>query len=326
MGVVAIQDKPVSMPRAIRDMHLLALAEREEFEDLHGAWLICHDFLPRKAKRLTGGRLQRFCPPSCKVLPERFDLAIEERIMENTVVVLVGPQGPRNIGSICRVMGNFGCRSLRLVHPEADHLCSEARHMAVKAGAILEGAAIYDSLADALADCPYSFGTTRRFGKYREDFYLPAEMARRTALNHAMKTALVFGREDSGLSTAELSLCRYFLSIPTDPRLASMNLAQAVAVCLYEIYKQCGEKRKIAVGERKEPATSGQQEEMLQHMKRAMLSIGYLNEQNPEHIFMTYRRILNRAELTEREVRILHGLWAKVEWAAGFTPDGETDI
>jgi len=260
------------------------------------------------------------------VLPEHFDLAIKERIMENTVIILVGAQGPRNIGSICRVMGNFGCRTLRLVSPEADHLCSEARHMAVKAGSILEGAEIYTSLKNALADCPYSFGATRRFGKYREDFWLPEEMARMTVQNRAMKTALVFGREDNGLSTAELSLCRYFLSIPTDPGLASMNLAQAVVVCLYEIYKQKGENKERGVGERPEPAASEQQEEMLQHMKRAMLSVGYLNEQNPEHIFMTYRRILNRAELTEREVRILHGLWAKIEWAAGFIQDKGTDI
>ena len=224
--------------------------------------------------------------------------------MQNIIVILVGAQGPRNIGSICRAMGNFGCHALRLVRPETDHLCEDARHMAVKAGHILEATTIFDSLPEALADCKISFGTTRRFGKYRQDFFLPEQMAQMAVPQKHLKTALVFGREDSGLTTAELTLCRYFLSIPTDPALASMNLAQAVSVCLYEIFKQ------------QEPASAAQQEEMLRHMRRAMISIGYLNVQNPDHIFRTYRRILNRSELSEREVRILHGLWAKMEWAA----------
>ncbi len=97
--------------------------------------------------------------------------------MPQHCIVLVGVQGPRNIGSICRVMGNFGCRDLRLVAPEADHLCTEARHMAVKSAHILETANVFDRLEDAIADCHLSFGATRRFGKYRELFYSPAAAA-----------------------------------------------------------------------------------------------------------------------------------------------------
>ena len=144
--------------------------------------------------------------------------------MHQSCIVLVGAQGPRNIGSICRVMGNFGCRDLRLVAPETDHLCLEARHMAVKSGDILEGAEVFGSLEDALADCHLSFGSTRRFGKYREQFYSPgtaAEAIHRTAGQG--RAAFVFGREDNGLTTGELSICQHFLTIDTDTSLPSQT-------------------------------------------------------------------------------------------------------
>lgn len=239
--------------------------------------------------------------------------------MPQPCIVLVGAQGPRNIGSICRVMGNFGCRDLRLVAPEADHLCTEARHMAVKSGDILESAEVFGSLEEAIADCHLSFGSTRRFGKYRERFYSPERAAE--AIYRASgqaRAAFVFGREDNGLTTGELSICQHFLTIDTDGSLPSMNIAQAVAVCLYETF---GKKRQVEGVLQREhlPAPVKQQEEMLQHMKKAMLGIDYLNPQNPEHIFMTYRRIFNRSDLDEREIRVLHGLWSRIEYIAGKT-------
>ena len=238
--------------------------------------------------------------------------------MRQFCVVLVGVQGPRNIGSICRVMGNFGCRDLRLVKPETDHLCTEARHMAVKSADILEGARIFASLEEAIGDCHFSFGSTRRFGKYREQFFSPmaaADMVCRSP--ESSRVAFVFGREDNGLTTEELSICQHFLTIDTDPSLPSMNIAQAAAVCLYEMFSR--ERQHDGEGTRQEDPLSAPvrlQEEMLQHMKRAMLCIDYLNPQNPEHIFLTYRRIFGRAGLNERELRILHGLWARVEYIA----------
>lgn len=236
--------------------------------------------------------------------------------MPQLCIVLVGVQGPRNIGSICRAMGNFGCRDLRLVAPETDHLCTEARHMAVKSGDILEAAEVYKSLEDAIADCHLAFGATRRFGKYREHLLSPraaADLIYRVP--HHGRVALVFGREDNGLTTRELSLCQHFLTIYTDPLLPSMNVAQAVAVCLYEVY--CSNRQEVK-GEESDPlpAPVGLQEEMLNHMKRVMLSIDYLNPQNPEHIFLAYRRIFSRASLKEREVQILHGLWSRIEYIA----------
>ncbi|MCK9296218.1 MAG: RNA methyltransferase [Desulfobulbaceae bacterium] len=228
-------------------------------------------------------------------------------------VVLVEPQGALNIGSVCRVMMNFGFTELRLVNPRADHLSKQARDMAVSARELLKNAGLFGSLTDALADCSLCLGTTRRFGKYRQDFLAPHEIAPLLA-SHAsgVKTALVFGREDSGLTTAELGLCQFFVTIATDPALPSLNLAQAVAICLYELSRG----RQAQAGEPggSEPADSRSLESMYQHMRRTLVEAEYLDPQNPDHILHTFRRIFGRAGLDHREVRVLQGLWSRIDW------------
>jgi tRNA/rRNA methyltransferase len=243
--------------------------------------------------------------------------------LENVTVVLVEPQGALNIGSVCRAMANFGFSDLRLVQPEADHLGDEARRMAVKAGTLLEGARIYPDLASALGDCQMAFGTTRRFGKYRENFLHP-DGAARTLLpwTEKGKVALVFGREDKGLLTAELDLCQRFVTIPTSEELPSMNLAQAVSLCLYETAKAYAEGGGKSVGERR-LATGEVVEGMFAHMKRTLLGIGYLDPQNPDHILHTFRRIFGRSGLNDREVRILHGLLRSIDWVDGERRKGD---
>jgi len=229
-------------------------------------------------------------------------------------VVLVEPQGALNIGSICRVMMNFGFADLRLVNPRADHLSKQARDMAVNARDLLRKAGMFGTLADALADCSLCLGTTRRFGKYRQDFLEPHEIAPLLARHGStVQTALVFGREDSGLTTAELDLCQFFVTIATDPALPSLNLAQAVTICLYELSRGCPIQQTGPSGET-EPADSRTLESMFQHMRRTLSEAEYLDPQNPDHILRTFRRIFGRAGLDQREVRIIQGLWSRIDW------------
>lgn len=225
-------------------------------------------------------------------------------------VVLVEPQGALNIGSVCRVMMNFGFADLRLVNPQVDHLCDDARRMAVKATPLLESARLFPSLAAAVADSVLTIGTTRRFGKYREDFIHPGDIAGEVR-GVAGMTSLVFGREDRGLLTDELDLCTRLVTIPTDEALPSLNLAQAVAVCLYEVALAGG--ATVAVRRRK-VATSAAREAMYRHMRDTLAGIGYLDPQNPDHILRTFRRIFARSGLNDREVRILQGLWSRLDW------------
>jgi tRNA/rRNA methyltransferase len=210
-------------------------------------------------------------------------------------------------------MRNFGLSELRLVNPQTDHLLHEARQMAVKATDVLEAAKLFSSLEDALADCTLSIGTTRRFGRYREDMLHPDEAARLLLpVTDDAKVALVFGREDKGLHTAELDLCQRFVTIPTSDQLPSMNLAQSVAVCLYEISKTRGVLAGAEHG-RKQLASNDNLERMYQHMRESLTRVGFLDPQNPDHILRSFRRILGRAELNEREVRILRGLFSQIE-------------
>jgi tRNA/rRNA methyltransferase len=231
-------------------------------------------------------------------------------------VVLVEPQGAFNIGAIARAMMNFGFSRLCLVNPQADPLAAEARMGALHALPLLEQAQRCDTLETALADCRFAVATTRREGKYRDEMVSPelaaTQIAEKAATGHV---ALIFGREDRGLHTAELDLCQRLLTIPTRPGFGSMNLAQAVTVCLYELDRSMRAPA-VPVTEARALARNDELEAMLQHMRRTLSAIEYLDAQNPDHILRTFRRIFARAELDEREVRVLQGLWSRIDYVA----------
>lgn len=232
--------------------------------------------------------------------------------LNNLSVVLVESRGERNIGSVARAMANFGVTDLRLVAPKVDHLHDEARKMAVKASVLLEQATVYPDLQSALNDCHYAYATTRRFGKYRVDFHHPDSAATELLpLLDTGRVAMVFGREDKGLKTEELDLCQRLITIPTCGSIASMNLAQSVVICLYEVGKQFGEASGRVPGER-QLATVEHLETLFAHMRETLLEIKYLNPQNPEHIMRSYRQMFGRAGLDDREVRILRGLMSEI--------------
>lgn len=234
----------------------------------------------------------------------------------NLCVVLVESQGAFNLGAVARVMMNFGFSQLRLVNPQVDPLEADARRGALSALPLLENAARFDTLGAALAGCHFAVGTTRREGKFREELVPPGpaavEMAEKTA---GGTVALVFGREDCGLHTAELDLCQRLLTIPTHDEFPSMNLAQAVTVCLYELDRAFSNFENVDVKPRT-LASNVELEAMLQHMRRTLTEIEYLDPQNPNRILRTFRRAFARAELDEREVRILRGLWSRIDYIA----------
>lgn len=238
------------------------------------------------------------------------------RTANNLCVVLVESQGAFNLGAVARVMMNFGFSQLRLVNPQVDPLEADARRGALSALPVLENAARFDNLGAALADCHFAVGTTRREGKFREELVPPGaaavEMMEKTA---GGTVALVFGREDCGLHTAELDLCQRLLTIPTHDEFPSMNLAQAVTVCLYELDRAFSNFAGIDVKPR-QLANNVELQAMLQHMRRTLTEIEYLDPQNPDRILRTFRRAFARAELDEREVRILRGLWSRIDYIA----------
>ncbi len=228
-------------------------------------------------------------------------------------IVLVGTQSPGNIGMVCRAMKNMGLTDLRLVNPcQVDH--PEALKFAVSARDVLESARIFTSLEEALEECEISVATTRRHGKYRQEISTPEEIAARVNAQQGMhRVALVFGREDSGLTTDEVALCRWQSTIPTADEYGSLNLAQAVLIFCYELFKGTGAS---PPPEPRALADSAAMEALYGQMERTLLRIGFLNPQNPAHLMRTLRRIYSRAELDEREVAVLRGMMSQIDWAA----------
>lgn len=237
-----------------------------------------------------------------------------DSMKDRIAVVLVEPQSPGNVGMVCRAMKNMGLAELRIVKGcPLDH--AEAYKFAVSAKDLLEAARVFSSLEDALADTELSVATTRRHGKYRQEIYSPEEIVEKIAANLAgNRAALVFGREDSGLTTDELSLCRWHATIPTSVEYGSLNLAQAVLIFCYELFTGLGEGP--VEGDARALAGSAEQEALFGQMERTLLRIGFLNSQNPAHLMRTVRRIFSRAELDDREVAILRGMMTQIDWAA----------
>ena len=234
-------------------------------------------------------------------------------LLKSIAIVLVEPQSPGNVGMVCRAMKNFGFSDLRLVNPcPTDH--PEALKFAVSAKEMLTSARTFSTLEDALADSPVSVATTRRHGKYRQEIFTPSEVVSKIGAGlPANRAALVFGREDRGLTTDEVALCRWQATIPTD-EFGSLNLSQAVLLFCYELRNGL-----VATGNpaSRELAATAELEPLYAHMEATLLKIGFLKPENPDHLMRTFRRIFARAELDRREVAVFRGLFSQVDWATG---------
>lgn len=250
--------------------------------------------------------------------------------LENIRVVLVCPLYGGNIGSVCRAMDNMGFCDLVLVAPQKTVDWDEARMMACHATDILDSRRTVGSMAEAVSDCSIVFGTTCRTGLYRQHVKSPRDWAGKALeAAHAGRIALVFGREDNGLSNEELALCTHLIRIPTASSNPSLNVAQAAAVCLYELFVGCGAYEPPR--EKSPEAPSELRERMFSMWRRALLAIGFMEEDKAEHMMLALRRILARGSLTEDDVRILMGMakqatWAgeKAKWVLRHEADGPT--
>jgi tRNA/rRNA methyltransferase len=240
----------------------------------------------------------------------------EKMSVEDIRIVLVRPQGRMNIGSVARAMKNMGFTELVLVDPAASPVHADALVMAVRAHDVLEHALIFPLLADAVADCTWVVGTTRRRGKGRGGSINPrqlaAEVADRAAQN---KVAVVFGPEDRGLTNRDLDLCHRLVTIPAHEEYGSLNLAQAVMIICYEIYLAIHHRETALRTSRL--ATSRELEDMYEHMEEVLLRIAFLEWNNPKRMMTVLRRIFSKARLDSREVRVLRGICRQANWYAG---------
>lgn len=233
--------------------------------------------------------------------------------LDNIRIVLVGPLYGGNVGSICRAMANMGLKDLVLVAPAKTLNHAEARMMAVAADTLFESRREVATLEEAVADCGLVMGTTVRPGLYRQHVKTPREWAPailESAL--ARKVALVFGRENSGLTNEELAICTNLIQIPSAPDYPSLNLAQAVMVCCYELFVASGTFEPTV--EKSPECPTQTREHMFRMWRQMLLDIGFMNHQQADHMMLGIRRIFSRAPLTTDDVNILMGIARQMEW------------
>jgi TrmH family RNA methyltransferase len=228
-------------------------------------------------------------------------------------IILVRPQSPGNIGAAARAMHNMGLHRLALVAPE--HFPHpEARMMACHAEHLLHQAVIYDSLAAAVATCHWLVGTSARRREYRHPPLTPRQFAHTLPALSAQHphVGVLFGPEDTGLTTAELDLCNDLVVIPTVPEATSLNLAQAVLVLGYEILQVHDQ---IPSQQGPPLASVDEIEAMYAHFRAAFSLHGFSGSHAIERSLMGIRRICERAGLERRDVRLLRGMARQLAWA-----------
>jgi tRNA/rRNA methyltransferase len=234
--------------------------------------------------------------------------------LDNVRIVLMNPIYGGNVGSVCRAMANMGLSDLAVALPRPMNM-DEARMMACHATAILDGRSECGTLAEAVSDCRMVVGTTARAGLYREHATTPRDVAPAVlAAAAGGKVALVFGREDNGLSNDEIALCTHIVQIPSSPARPSLNVAQAVMICAYELFVAAGVHEPLA--ERSPEAPSGLRERMFSIWRDTLLRIGFMKEDKADHMMLGLRRVLSRGVLTVNDARIIMGIAKQTRWAA----------
>lgn len=227
-------------------------------------------------------------------------------------IVLVSPRNPLNIGAAARAMSNFGFADLRLVNPY-DVAFREARS-AVRSQYILERAQVFDSVAAAVADCTLVVGTT---AAAHRDLHLPLHRLEAAApllhehLAHS-PAALLFGSEKFGLSNDDMSHCHSLLRIPTREEHGSMNLGQAVAICLFELRRN-----EAAAAHRCDPiapASADDTERFTQLLLELLARAGYTQERTSHSTELKIRRLVRRLNLPASDTETWLGILRQILW------------
>ena len=230
------------------------------------------------------------------------------------ILVMVNPQDIVNIAAAVRIARNFGIERMRLVNPETfDPWRIEGiAHNSAEFVARIE---ILDSLEAAVADCVHVAVLTARGRTAKRRTIRPREAAAELVVKSAAgPVAVVVGREDRGLTNAELDLGHVLVTIPTDPRSSSLNLAQAVAVMAYESWLARGGEDVPLKRARKDTdaATSAQLEDLFDDWRRALWAIDFFKTRRPESVMRSFREIIHRAAPDGREATLVRAMGIEV--------------
>ncbi len=221
----------------------------------------------------------------------------------NVYFVLVEPQTPGNIGAAARALKTMGFRNLVLVNP-ADPTSPEARWMAHASEDILKSAQLFTDLGEAIADKHFVVATTQRERNFHLPYYTPKELAEKVLpITVEHKIAIVFGREQTGLTNRELSMCDAVSTVPAHTRHPSLNLAQAVMIYCYELYQAAYQDIKKYHWRL---ATHGELESLYRHLRKSLERVEFVPIDSWENFLVRFSRLLGRANTEVRDVKVWH--------------------
>lgn len=235
-------------------------------------------------------------------------------------IVLVRPQLGENIGKAARAMLNFGLTEMRLVAPRDGWPNPSAGPAASGADIILDNATIFDTTAEAVADCAHVYATTVRKRGVTKPVMGPDEAGRAIHAEPG-KSAILFGREAAGLETEDVALARTILTVPINPEFGSLNLAQAVILCAYEWSKQASLVQPTHE-ELLPPAPQAELDGLIDHLEKMLEPKGYFfPESRAEATRKTLRTVLTKPAWNHLEVRTLRGVLSSLERTPRETDD-----
>tara|TARA_Y100000739_G_scaffold128857_1_gene110932 strand:+ start:46 stop:804 length:759 start_codon:yes stop_codon:yes gene_type:complete len=231
-------------------------------------------------------------------------------------VVLVGTTHPGNIGAAARAIKTMGLSKLDLVCPK-EFPSNEATYRSKAAKDILEKASIHETLFESVKGCEMVIGTSARNRKVPWPVLNPKNASKEinTAVKNNSKVAIVFGREDRGLTNEELGLCNLHIHIPTNEDYSSLNLAQAVQIVTYEIRMNFLESESLKNDQEwdVELASAEQTERLIEHMDELMKEVEFYDIENPRKLLMRVRRFFKRSGIDVMETNIFRGLFSTIQ-------------
>jgi tRNA/rRNA methyltransferase len=231
--------------------------------------------------------------------------------LKHISIVLHQPRSPENIGAAARAMRNMGIDQLVVVDPhncDLTRVCKMATHAALD---VVEQMMVFDTLSQALTEYGFVAGTTARLGGQRKVIASPSTLAEKLfAVADQNRIAFLFGPEDRGLTNEDLRLCHALVNIPTAD-FSSLNLAQAVMIVCYELFRYTTKKPQDFA-----PRLANRHEldAMYAQLKEILVRISFFNTDNPDYFLNNFRHFFSRLPLRAKEVQIIRGICRQIKW------------
>ena len=237
------------------------------------------------------------------------------RNFSNLKVILVEPNGPLNVGSVARLCANFEVDELRIISPKCDIYSLEAKKMALKGQKYLDKCKVFNNLEHAIFDCDLVLASCGRIEKSKDSFLESPEDISQwiSSIEKIDNLAILFGREDRGLSNSELLFAHKILNITTSKKYPSLNLSHAVSIILYELNRSS--KRNFK-GDLKafDLASSKQINDSFFEIEELLIKVGYLLKHTSKAKISKFKKFILRANTSTHEMNILRGIVHQINW------------